>query len=310
MSARLPTTGQQYGVDLGGTKLAVGTHGGALSSVPTPATAEGVVAAIQALTPQAEAIGMCVAGRVDPASGTLAVNLPQLSGFPLASRLRQGGCRVVLINDADAAALAEHHLGAAQGAHSSLYVTVSTGIGAGLVAGGRLLPGAHGQALELGHVRFRPPAGVSGGPLTCSCGRQDCTELRCSGTAILREGRRATGQPDAEPGTLAALAHAGDARMLTVLGEAAQVLGEVLADACVLLDPDVVVLGGGVVTGYGEVFLAPLRSALAASLGAWTVPEVRPARLGASAGVLGALMALETELKAEEEVQATPGVGA
>jgi len=302
-------TARHFGVDLGGTKLAVGTQDGRLSSLPTPDTAEGVVAAIQALTPQATAIGMCVAGRVDPEGGTLAVNLPQLSGFPLVSRLRQGGCRVVLINDADAAALAEHHLGAAQGAHSSLYVTVSTGIGAGLVAGGRLFPGAHGQALELGHVRFRPPEGAQDAPLTCSCGRQDCTELRCSGTAILREGRRATGQPDAAPETLAALAHAGDARVLTVLQTAASVLGEVLSDACVLLDPEVVVLGGGVVTGYGELFLAPLRSALAASLGAWTVPEVRPARLGTSAGVLGALMALEAGLEAGEG-QVTPEVSA
>lgn len=291
MTAAHQPGGQQYGVDLGGTKLAVGTRDGPLSSIPTPATAEGVVAAILAMTPQAGAIGMCVAGRVDPEGGTLAVNLPQLEGFPLASRLRQSGPRVVLVNDADAAALAEHHLGAAQGAHSSLYVTVSTGIGAGLVAGGRLFPGAHGQALELGHVRFRPPEG--GATLTCSCGRQDCMELRCSGTAILREGRRATGLPGAAPGTLAALAHAGDARMLAVLQGAASVLGEVLADACVLLDPEMVVLGGGVVTGYGELLLAPLRSALAASLGPWTVPDVRPARLGASAGVLGALMALE-----------------
>ena len=81
--------------------------------------------------------------------------------------------------------------------------------------------------------------------------------------------------------------------MLDVVAAAAAVLGEMLADACVLLDPEVVVVGGGVVTGYGELFLAPLRSALAVSLGLWSVPEVRPAGLGASAGVLGALMALQ-----------------
>ncbi|MGY2893976.1 ROK family protein [Deinococcus sp. UYEF24] len=290
-------TGSHFGVDLGGTKLAIGTLAGELKTLPTPDTAEGVVEAILAGTRGASAIGICAAGRVDPDGGTLAVNLPQLGGFPLVPRLRQEGCRVLLVNDADAAALAEHHLGAAQGADSSLYVTVSTGIGAGLVAGGRLLRGTHGQALELGHVRYRPETGTSAWAalqhLTCPCGRQDCMELLCSGTAVLREGRRAVQLPDASAGTLAALAHAGDARMLNVVAAAASVLGEMLADACVLLDPEVVVVGGGVVTGYGELFLAPLRSALAASLGHWSVPEVRPAGLGASAGVLGALMALQ-----------------
>ena len=290
-------TGLHFGVDLGGTKLAIGTLAGELHTLPTPDTAEGVVEAILAGTRGARAIGICSAGRVDPDGGTLAVNLPQLGGFPLVPRLRQEGCRVLLVNDADAAALAEHHLGAAQGADSSLYVTVSTGIGAGLVVGGRLFRGTRGQALELGHVRYRPetgtPAWAALQHLTCPCGRQDCMELLCSGTAVLREGRRATQLPDASAGTLAALAHAGDARMLNVVASAAAVLGEMLADAYVLLDPEVVVVGGGVVTGYGELFLAPLRSALAVSLGLWSVPEVRPAGLGASAGVLGALMALQ-----------------
>ncbi|WP_407542319.1 ROK family protein (plasmid) [Deinococcus radiomollis] len=295
-------TGLHFGVDLGGTKLAIGTLAGELYTTPTPDTAEGVVASILAGTRGAGAIGICAAGRVDPDGGTLAVNLPQLGGFPLVPRLRQQGCRVLLINDADAAALAEHHLGAAQGADSSLYVTVSTGIGAGLVAGGlvaggRLFRGTHGQALELGHVRYRPgtgtPAWAALRHLTCPCGRKGCMELLCSGTAIVREGRRATQLPDASAETLAALAQAGDARMLDVVSAAASVLGEVLADACVLLDPEVVVLGGGVTVGYGELFLAPLRSALAASLGDWSVPKVRPAGLGASAGVLGALMALQ-----------------
>lgn len=295
-------TGLHFGVDLGGTKLAIGTLAGELHIRPTPDTAEEIVVAILAGTQGASAIGICSAGRVEADGGTLAVNLPQLGGFPLVSRLRQGGCRVLLVNDADAAALAEHHLGAAQGAVSSLYVTVSTGIGAGLVVGdrvtgGRLFLGTRGQALELGHVRYRPEAGtpawVALRGLTCPCGRRDCMELLCSGTAIVRAGRRATQSPDASPETLTALAHAGDARMLDVVSGAALVLAEVLADACVLLDPEVVVLGGGVVTGYGDLFLSPLRSALAASLGLWSVPEVREARLGPSAGVLGALMALE-----------------
>ena len=289
--------GLHFGVDLGGTKLAIGTLAGELHTRPTPDTAEEIVGAILESTQGASAIGICAAGRIDPDGGTLAVNLPQLGGFPLVPQLRQDGCRVLLVNDADAAALAEHHLGAAQGADSSLYVTVSTGIGAGLVAGGRLFRGTHGQALELGHVRYRPetgtPAWAALQSLTCPCGRRGCMELLCSGTAIVREGRRALQLPDASPGALAALAHAGDARMQGVVSAAAGVLAEVLADACVLLDPEVVVVGGGVVTGYGDLFLSPLRSALAASLGQWSVPEVRPAGLGPAAGVLGALMALQ-----------------
>ncbi|MFC4454378.1 ROK family protein [Deinococcus sonorensis] len=280
----------KVGVDLGGTKLAVGTLDGPLSLRPTPDTAEGIVAEVRALAGEASGIGVCVAGRVDVSTGqTAAANLPQLDGFPLAGALEQGGVQVALLNDADAAALAEHHLGAASGAHTSLYVTVSTGIGAGLVAAGRLHTGAHGQALELGHV--------SGGPAgqPCPCGRTGCLELVASGTALTRQARTNLNDPAASPEALAALAAEGDRRVLDPLEAAAQALGERLADACILLDPDVVVLGGGVVGGYGERYLTPLRAALTRALGPWHVPDLRVARLGSRAGVLGAILALEQQ---------------
>lgn len=282
----------RYGVDLGGTKLAVGTPDGLRHVVPTPATAAGIVAAVAALTPGASRLGVCVAGRVDPHRGqTAAANLPQLAGFPLARALSDRAVRagepgpgrlpVALLNDADAAALAEHRLGAGRGAPSSLYVTVSTGIGAGLVTGEQWFRGA----LELGHTRGGPP----GQP--CACGRRGCVELAASGTAITRAARLTLNDPDASPGALAARAQAGDLRVLGVLGAAAAALAPALADACLLLDPAVLVLGGGVCTGYGELYLTPLRRALDAALDPWPRPELRAAQLGPDAGLLGALLA-------------------
>lgn len=274
------------GVDLGGTKLAVGTAG-SVQVISTPATSRDIVAAIEELAGEAQGIGICVAGRVDLQRGsTFAAQLPQLHGVPLLERLRRPGRRVTLLNDADAAALAEHQFGAARGTHTSLYVTVSTGIGAGLVSQQRLYQGYRGQAVELGHA---------GGPgqQRCPCGRTGCIDLSASGTAITRAARALLGDQTVPADTLARLAAEGHAGLGQIVRQAAEDLAPFLGNACVLFDPQVIVMGGGVVLGYGELYLETLRRALAATLGQWHVPDLRVAQLGRQAGILGALQSLE-----------------
>jgi len=277
---------RKVGVDLGGTKLAVGTADG-VKVIPTPATGEDIIGAVLDLAGDAVGIGVCVAGRIDLQTGTtLATHLPQLSGFPLVERLRQERRQVTLINDADAAALAEHRFGAARGTHTSLYVTVSTGIGAGLVYNDRLYQGFRGQAVELGHA-----GAVSTHP--CPCGRIGCVDLTASGKAITQAGRALLGDPDLPGEHLALLAKSGHSGIQDIVRGAARQLAPVLANACVLFDPEAIVLGGGVVLGYGSLYLNALQEALAASLGHWCVPEIRLAELGKQSGILGALESLQ-----------------
>ncbi|MFC4456509.1 ROK family protein, partial [Deinococcus sonorensis] len=185
----------------------------------------------------------------------------------------------------DAAALAEHQFGAARGAHTSLYVTVSTGIGSGLVSQQRLYQGYRGQSVELGH------AGGSGHQ-RCPCGRVGCIDMTASGTAITRAARALLGDPDLPIETLAQLAADGHPGLVRIVRQAAEDLAPLLGNACVLFDPQVIVMGGGVVLGYGDLYLDTLRRALADSLGAWHVPELRVAELGQQAGILGALQSL------------------
>lgn len=273
----------RIGVDIGGTKLALGTLE-SVAVLPTPGTAGGIVEAILSRAQTQTEIGICVAGRVDLQQGmTDAAHLPQLRHFPLVRALSTGGRRIHLINDADAAALGEYRFGAARGVATCLYVTVSTGIGAGLVIQGQPYLGSRGQAVELGHA--------GGGPehLLCPCGRRGCIDLVSSGTAIVREVRQTLGQPDLSAAAIAARAAQHDPLVLGVVRGAATQLGQVLANACVLFNPDVVVLGGGVIAGYGALYTGPLQRALQESLGHWSVPEIRTAQLGQKAGVLGAL---------------------
>ncbi|OLV19698.1 ROK family protein [Deinococcus marmoris] len=274
------------GVDLGGTKLAVGTAE-SVQIISTPATSDDIIAAIDTLAGEARGIGLCVAGRVDLQSGsTFAAQLPQLHGVPLVKQLSRPGRRITLLNDADAAALAEHQFGAARGTHTSLYVTVSTGIGAGLVSQQRLYQGYRGQAVELGHA---------GGPgqQPCPCGRTGCIDVSASGTAITKAARALLGDPTVPVDTLSQMAAQGHAGIGQIVRQAAEDLAPYLGNACVLFDPQVIVMGGGVVLGYGELYLETLRRALASTLGQWHLPEIRVAQLGRQAGILGALQSLE-----------------
>jgi glucokinase len=308
---------QLVGIDIGGTKIAalrISPEGEveARHVISSPATDQ--TAALPAIETAAAAviddgvtaIGVGMAGLVDARSGVL-LWTPNLvwRNLPLSEGLgARFGLPVTVDNDATAAAWAESRLGASRGYDDSLFVGVGTGIGGGIVAGGRLLRGAHGFAGEIGHIIVEP-----GGPL-CGCGNRGCWEQVASGLAIARAGRRAVndepgsmiarladGDPDRVTGSLVTeAAREGDAVAVAILTSVARRLGEGIAGLVNVLDPEVVVVGGGV--GEAEdLLLGPLREAyLAAVEGADVRPDVPivPARLGNDAGAIGAaLLTLE-----------------
>jgi glucokinase len=203
-------------------------------------------------------------------------------------------------NDADAAAWAEYRYGAARGADLALMITLGTGIGGGMVLDGRLRRGSHGVAGEWGHMRVVPDGRL------CACGNRGCWEQYASGTALAQTAREVARTSRAAAGRLlervdgdadqltgedvAALAADGDPLALELVTEVGQWLGQGIADLAAILDPEVVVIGGGV-SKLGEMVLAPARERLDRALpgrGFRPGPRVVVAELGANAGIVGA----------------------
>lgn len=253
------------------------------------AVAEGVVAAV----------GVAAAGFVDTGGGRVmfAPHLPW-RGEPVRDLLAQRlGCPVLLDNDANCAAHAEATYGAARGASTVVAVTLGTGIGGALLVEGRLVRGRNGMAGEFGHMQVVP----DGAP--CECGGRGCWEQYSSGHALVRAVRARLGQ---EPSVLVE-ACAGDPErltgpMVTAAAEDGDLLahqafasvggwlGVGLANLVAAIDPDVVVVGGGV-SAAGDRLLEPARAALARSLVGVehrVVPPVVAAALGPQAGAVGA----------------------
>jgi glucokinase len=304
------------GIDLGGTKVAgivMSEDGRILSRIerPTPqsdaeAVVEVVHAVVQAVSggEQPVAVGVGAAGLVDFAAGVLrfAPNLP-LREIPLRDEVAtRSGLPCLVDNDANAAAWGEFRFGAGRGARHMLLVTVGTGIGGGIVWDGALYRGAHGFAAEIGHVIVEP-----GGP-RCGCGNRGCWEQVASGQAMDRLGREAARKdPDGAIARLAggagvqgahvtAAAREGDPGAMAIVREVGGRLGEGLAGLVNILDPEVVVVGGGV-GDEGDIFLEPARRAYRDTVEA---PHHRPdvpivvADLGNDAGAIGAAaLALE-----------------
>ena len=203
-------------------------------------------------------------------------------------------------NDANAAAWGEFAFGAGADVDDLLLVTVGTGVGGGIVAGGRLHRGAAGVAAEIGHIRVVPEGRL------CGCGNRGCWEQYASGTALVRDTRaaalreperarylldRSGGGPDALTGpAITAAAQAGDDFALEHVRTLARWLGDGMATLAAVLDPGVVVVGGGVAE-VGALLLDPVRERFLEQLTARAhrpEPEVRLARLGNDAGLVGA----------------------
>lgn len=220
-------------------------------------------------------------GAIDPRTGQLQAQTPHVAlpaDYPLLARLERAlGLRVVLDNDANMAALAEHRVGAAKGARVSLTVTIGTGVGCGIVVDDRIFRGAHGGAGEIGHL----PLG-SDGP-ACRCGVPGCAEPIASGSGIVAMAREA----GLDVTTAREVFESGHPRAPWILERMVDGLGRMLGAATQLLDPDVIVVGGGVAQA-GERLLAPVRRSLERySLASHRRVRLLPAALGEQAGAIG-----------------------
>lgn len=284
-------------VDIGGTKLAVGivdADGRVVRSerIPTPrsADAEVVWAALADLIDRVRAgseiagVGVGCGGPMRwPAGAVSPLNITAWRDFPLRDRLRAHcGVPARVHNDAVAVAVAEHWRGAGRGHANVLGMVVSTGVGGGLVLGGRVVDGASGNAGHVGHVVVDPD-----GP-ECACGGRGCVEAIASGPRTT-EWARAQGWQGTDAVSLTADARADHPVARAALARAGNALGVAIASAVVLCDVDRVCLGGGL-SQAGDLLWTPLQEAFArhARLSFAREARVVPAELGQEAGLVGA----------------------
>jgi glucokinase len=307
--------GLTLGVDIGGTKVLGGVvdeDGQVLAQTrrETPAddvggTLDRIVDVITELSARYEvdAVGIGAAGWIDAKRSTV-LYAPNLAwrNEPLREEVaRHVPVPVVVENDANVAAWAEFQFGAAADATESMVMfTIGTGIGGALIIGGELVRGAHGIAGELGHVNAVP----DGHP--CGCGRKGCIEQYASGKALIRFARATAEQdPDQAAGLLAlaggdpaaitgpmvtTAARSGDPAALDAFREVGHWLALALSDLVQIIDPQVLVVGGGVIDA-GDLLLGPTRAAfpqILAQRGRLPIGEIRGALLGNMAGVVGA----------------------
>lgn len=329
----IPANGLVIGVDVGGTKVAVGAvdeNGIILQQTRAPMAAnEGastglaaVAGAIRALLQKtgegsARGIGICAPGPLDPERGVVInpPNLPCWRNYPLAAEVeRVLGLPVKLDNDGNAAALAEARWGAGRGYRNVFYATLGTGIGTGIVFDGRIYHGRTGAAAEGGHVSidYRGPR--------CGCGKPGCIEVLAAGPAIARRARSklaaggrsailklAGGNLEAVSSELVGQAFAtGDALAREVLLETVDLLALWLGNMVDLLEPDVMVIGGGVAAMISPLF-DEIRTRLPAcciNSRCREIPLVM-ARYGADAGIAGGA-ALCSEISAPRRLSQAP----
>lgn len=236
-----------YGVDVGGTTTKIGRfengHLAEKMEIPTDTRKGGrnILPDIARALGPASGIGLAVPGPVT-ANGVVngCVNLGWGIFSPGRVLQELTGVPVLCCNDANAAALGEQWQGGGQGFEDILMVTLGTGVGAGLVFGGRLRPGAHGAAGELGHLCVEPEESLS-----CACGRRGCLEQYAGATGLCRLAKEA-GLGGLSSKELFDRAKSGDAPALAVVDKACRRLGQGLAMACCVFDPEAIVLGGGV----------------------------------------------------------------
>jgi glucokinase len=282
-------------VDIGGTKIAVGMldrGGKILARGESPSSAklglpEGLALIFSMLRETArqaggelEGIGVGCTGPVDPLQGRLGTIefLPDWEGSPLAAELRKAfGVPAFLENDADAAALGELAWGAGRGASRFIYVTISTGIGGGIVLDGRLYRGVGGAHPEIGH-HVIDPAGPQ-----CFCGAHGCWESLAGGPALASRGGRSSAL------AVCQAAEQGDAAARAAIEQEAYYLGLGCANLVTLFVPDVLALGGGVMRSRHLVWDKIVQT-IRENCGLVPSEQTRlvPAQLGADAGLAGA----------------------
>lgn len=293
------------GVDLGGTKIAAGVFSGGkiISRVTVPTPEEGGQAVVDAMAHAAKAaseaagvevaaIGLGTPGPLDYVTGGIkfAPNIAGFTNFPIRPLLEQAsGKKVFIENDANAAALAEHKLGAGRGADSTLFMTVSTGVGGGFVWGNKVLRGKNGQGAEIGHITVQP-----GGPL-CGCGLDGCLEAIATGPAMERMAL-ASFKREVNTRELFALFQQGDSRAQRIVLQGASWVGIGLASLAKCFDPEVIVVGGGVALNAGQAYLDEVQRQYNHYMQGWIAPPIQMAKLGSEAGLLGAALTAALEV--------------
>ena len=284
-------TDRYYGIDIGGTTVKIGLmEDGVLLdkwSVPTDTGSDGqniLPDIVRSLPGPAAGAALAVPGAVLP-DGTVnrCVNLGWGICRPAEEFTTMTGIPCRVLNDANSAALAEQRLGGGAGFESVLFVALGTGVGAGVVLDGKLRVGARGTAGEIGHLCLDPLDSAA----KCTCGHTGCLEQYASATGISRLAALA-GYPGLTCKQIVDSAAAGDKTLEKVVDTACGALGRGIASACAIIDPEVVVLGGGVAQA-GDYFRLKVQAAFDhyafhACLGT----EIRLATLGGDAGMLGA----------------------
>ncbi len=258
---------------------------------------------------QLHSISVAAAGAIDMKKGvvTFSPNLPGWCDIPLRDIIKEKyGINTFLLNDASAAALGEHRFGAGRGVKSLIYLTVSTGIGGGIIINDKLYLGLCGSAGEIGHTIIDV-----NGP-RCNCGNIGCLETLASGTAVAREAIRRIGCGEKSSLTeivegkienitaekVGVAAQGGDSLALDIISKAAVYVGVGMVNLVNIFNPEMIIVGGGMAK-MGDLLLAPARQVVlerAYQLPAQAV-RIVPAQLGDDAGVLGAVtFAFQQEL--------------
>jgi len=303
-------------IDIGGTQLRVGVYPDTgISPIITKRTPsngledgvfERLTTLIDSVWPQepVEAISVAAPGPLNPYTGTIisTPNIPAWTNYPLAELLfKKYKVPVFLGNDANLAALGEWKFGAGQGHHHVLYLTISTGIGGGVISHDVLIEGSRGMAAELGHITVIP-----GGPV-CSCGVSGHLEAVASGPAIARyvseqikSGRKSTVDPKSglSARNVADAAFAGDELSKEAFIRAGTFIGQGVADFLHMFNPSIVIFGGGV-SQSGALIMDPIKESMKRNIMDKAYLEnlqIAIASLGDDAGLLGALAQAKVRL--------------
>jgi glucokinase len=296
-------------VDIGGTHIRVAlyepdstkpiAHQRTRSLAHEPGVYGRLERAIESIWPQngVKAIGIASPGPLDPYTGTILAtpNIPEWQNFPLTAKLSQHfNVPAYLDNDANMAGLAEWQFGAGRGHQNLVYLTISTGIGGGVISTGCLLQGFRGMGAELGHMIIDPD-----GPL-CGCGKRGHIESFASGPSIARyvneqldTGQTSSLQSQSSVGTvqIADAARAGDALAISAFERAGYYLGIAVANYLAIFDPSILIFGGGV-SQVGDLLFKPFEESLRKhTFHPHYLDDlvITKAALGDDAGLLGAL---------------------
>ncbi len=315
MSTTINSSALTIGIDIGGTKVlggVVDNTGKIIDSArrPTPlAGGKELVATIIDLVKEFQAkheiagIGISVAALISKDQGTIvgAPNIANLSQLNFVSEIKKVfNMPVIAENDANAAMWAEYKFGNAQGLNPVIFFIIGTGMGGGLVIDGKLFRGANGIGAEFGHMIVQPNG------VQCGCGAYGCIEQYASGSALMRYAKEAIASNPAKGQELLDLcgvelsnltgsalteaAKKGNEMALAAFNKQADWLGSACASYTLLLDPQAIVVGGGVVEA-GELFLTPVRSAMEKYMpfaGTHLLPKIIAAKFGNDAGLIGA----------------------